>query len=300
MSVLPPYLKAGEPIALIGPSFLAKPEEKEAALRFFRQQDYRLDTFPDASGNSWGKFTGTDTERLAELQWALDHPEARVILCLRGGYGLGRILEKADWSSFRKNPKWLVGFSDISLLHQHLNQLGFASVQGPMLVHFARNTQQEACALELELLEGKRAELRYPTQAIRPGQASGILYGGNLSMLAHSCGKFPAGSYRNGILMLEEIGEHYYRIDRMLWQLAHSGLLDGIKAVVMGQFTDCQADGFPLRIEEMILEKLPPDVPLFAGLAHGHDSPCFPIVTGWPARLGQDGTFSQSFPTNPA
>lgn len=296
MTVLPPFLQAGDTIALIGPAFVGKPVEMESGMQFLQNQGFVLEGYGLAPKTAWGKFTATDAERQAELQWALDHRHAKAIICLRGGYGVGRILPALDWTRFREQPKWLVGFSDITLLHQAINQQGIASVQGPMLVHYGRDSQMKACGAELDILSGRQRQIHYPLQAERPGKSSGLLRGGNLSMLAHLCGQIPRGSFAGSVLLLEEIGEAHYRIDRMLWQLKNAGLMEGIAGLVLGQFTDCEPDGFPLTVPEMVLEKLDASVPVFSGLEHGHDAPCLPVLSGWEVMLSAEEGFRQRVP----
>lgn len=296
MTVLPPFLQAGDTLALIGPAFVGKSDEMETGIRYLQEQGFVLEGYGLSPKTAWGKFAATDAGRQTELQWALDHSRAKAIICLRGGYGVSRILHGIDWTRFRQQPKWLVGFSDITLLHQAINSQAIASLQGPMLVHFARDLQRDACRAELEILSGRLQHIHYPIKAERPGISSGLLRGGNLSMLAHLCGQIPQGSFAGSVLLLEEIGEAYYRIDRMLWQLKNAGILEGISGLVLGQFTDCEVDGFPLTVQDMVLEKLDSSVPVFSGLEHGHDSPCLPVVSGWKVELSVEGGFSQLFP----
>lgn len=232
--------------------------------------------------SSWGKFAGNDSERKSDLQWALDHTDAKAIICTRGGYGLGRILPELNFDTFRANPKWLIGFSDITLLHLYLHDLAIASVHGPMVVHFSRSEQSEACESLIHILKGEVPSVSYPIQPeIQVAQnVSGLLAGGNLTMISHSAGKLKPGVFSGSVLFLEEIGEYHYRIDRMLEQLRQSGMFEGITAVVLGQFTDCEADRFPMSVAEMVSEKLPEGVPVFSGLESGHGVPTFPLIFG--------------------
>jgi muramoyltetrapeptide carboxypeptidase len=161
-----------------------------------------------------------------------------------------------------------LGFSDITLLHLRLHELEIASVHGPMTVHFSRTEQSEACNSLIHMIKGEVPSVSYPIQPERADTQNirGPLAGGNLTMISHSAGKLKPGVFSGSVLFLEEIGEYHYRIDRMLEQLRQSGMFDGIKAVVLGQFTDCEADRFPLSVAEMVSEKLPEGVPVFSGL----------------------------------
>lgn len=289
--MIPSFLTEGDLIVVVAPAFSANETEVRNGILQLEKNGFRIETGPFVF-SSWGKFAGTDSERKTDLQWALDHPEAKAIFCTRGGYGLGRILSDLNFDTFRTKPKWLIGFSDITLLHLKLHDLGIVSVHGPMLVHFSRREQSFACKSLIHILKGELPSFGYPliperqeTQSI-----SGPLAGGNLTMVSHSAGKLKAGAFSGSVLFLEEIGEYFYRIDRMLEQLRQSGMFEGVKAVVLGQFTDCEPDRFPLSLLEMVKEKMPEEVPLFSGLESGHGVPTNPLVLGTKAEIEKNET----------
>ncbi|HPI10258.1 MAG TPA: LD-carboxypeptidase [Catalimonadaceae bacterium] len=289
--MIPSFLTEDDLILVVAPAFSANEEEVRNGILNLKKIGFRVETGPNVF-SSWGKFAGTDADRKADLQWALDHPEAKAIFCTRGGYGLGRILSDLSFNMFQSKPKWFIGFSDITLLHLRLNSLGVSSLHGPMVVHFSRPEQSVACTSLVRILNGELPSVLYPLIPERQ-DAQGIngpLAGGNLTMISHSAGKLKAGVFSGSVLFLEEIGEYFYRIDRMLEQLRQSGMYEGVKAVVLGQFTDCEPDRFPLSLLEMVKEKLPEGVPLFSGLESGHGVPTYPLVFGTLAEIEKSET----------
>jgi len=168
------------------------------------------------------------------------------------------------------------------LLHFQIQSVGMASLHGPMVVHHARQEQAEANALEWSVLKGEIEIVSYPVSAENSvnGEAKGVLMGGNLTMISHLAGSIPADSFADSILFLEEVGEYHYRIDRMLEQMKQARLFEKVKGIVLGQFTSCEPDGFPLSVTEMLLEKTKGKVPLFSGLVSGHGVPTMPLVLG--------------------
>ncbi len=288
--VIPSFLTEGDLILVVAPAFSANESEVRNGILHLEKMGFRVETGANVF-SSWGKFAGNDSERKSDVQWALDHPEAKAIICTRGGYGLGRILPELNFDTFRTNPKWLIGFSDITLLHLYLHDLAIASVHGPMVVHFSRTEQSEACESLSHILKGEVPSVSYPIQPESQvtQNVSGLLAGGNLTMISHSAGKLKPGVFSGSVLFLEEIGEYHYRIDRMLEQLKQCGLLEGIKAVVLGQFTDCEADRFPLTVAEMVSEKLQDGIPVFSGLNSGHGVPTFPLVFGTTTEIISNG-----------
>ncbi len=289
--MIPSFLNAGDLVLVVAPAFSANEVEVRSGIIQLEKMGFRVETGQSVF-SSWGKFAGTDSERKADLQWAMDHSEAKAIICTRGGYGLGRILAELNFDTFRTNPKWLIGFSDITLIHLRLHELEIASVHGPMTVHFSRTEQSEACNSLIRIIKGEIPSVSYPVQPERQvtQNISGLLSGGNLTMISHSAGKLKPGVFSGSVLFLEEIGEYHYRIDRMLEQLRQSGMFEGIKAVVLGQFTDCEADRFPLSVAEMVCEKLPEGVPVFSGLESGHGVPTFPLIFGMMTEIEKDET----------
>jgi muramoyltetrapeptide carboxypeptidase len=184
-------------------------------------------------------FSGTDEERLDELQAMLDDKSINAILFGRGGYGMGRIIDKIDFKKFRKHPKWLIGFSDITVLHTHLfSKYNIASMHAPMAAAFNEGENEFILSLR-KALTGKKANYKTnPHPFNKNGKATGTLIGGNLSLLANMIGTPSDFDTKNKILFIEDIGEYIYNIDRMLYHLKRSGKFKKPAALIFGGFTD--------------------------------------------------------------
>jgi muramoyltetrapeptide carboxypeptidase len=183
---------------------------------------------------------GTDQERLADLQQMLDDPSIKAIFPIRGGYGVSRLLDSLDFSQFKSNPKWIVGFSDITALLCELDSIGYASVHGPMPHNFCQKGGESALQnLHTALFEGTLSVSAPAHPLNRSGEASAEIIGGNLSLLSHLVGTSSFASTDGKILFIEEIGERLYHVDRMLLQLKRAGLLKNLAGLILGGFTDC-------------------------------------------------------------
>ena len=194
-------------------------------------------------GTGDGYFSGTDEERAADLQSMLDNEEVDAILCARGGYGVGRIIDRLDFTAFQKRPKWLIGFSDITVLHAHiLSRCGMATIHGPMASAFAGGGWRRPSVQSLHrALRGLKSDYRCDAHPLnRPGIATGVLFGGNLSLLAHLVGTTSEVDLRGKILFIEDVGELLYNIDRMIYQLHRAGRLAGLAGLIVGGFTECR------------------------------------------------------------
>lgn len=248
-----------------------------------------------------GTFAGTDAQRLADLNGFLRDDEVRMILAVRGGYGCGRLLEGVDYLAARRDPKWLVGYSDLTALQLGLlAQSGLVTVSGPMAgVEFRSAPDPFTEAHFWALVGGAPAGMDLgnpPGQSWTPfrgGAAEGRLVGGCLSLVMSLVGTPYLPSLRGCILVIEDIHEHLHRLDRMLVQLRLAGVLEGIAGLVLGQFTDCNPSepGKPaLTLEEILREVLAGlRVPCVWGYAYGHEARKRSLPWGIRARLDVDG-----------
>lgn len=209
------------------------------------------------------------------MQWALDHPEAKVIFASRGGYGVTRILDRLDWSGFLERPKWLVGFSDFTPMLATAVGLGVAAVHGIVPRLFGQAGNEQALGSLYALLRGMPLSYGWVPPRVYNVQGdfslTGQLFGGNLAMLANSIGTDTEVSANGRILLLEDVGEAHYAIDRMMVQLTRAGILNGVQAVLVGQFTELrdQATDFGLDVPALIAQHVP-GVPVLAGFPIGH------------------------------
>jgi len=204
-------------------------------------------------------FSGTDKQRLTDFQAALDNPKIKAIWAVRGGYGSMRILSKLDFKKFKKNPKWIIGFSDITAIHSQLNKLKIKSIHGLMPVQLLEENKNTEAAVETlhQALFGKNLETIIPASKMnRTGSTQGILVGGNLSLLQSLLGTPFQINPKGNILFLEEVSEYKYRLDRLLQSLKLAGYFDNLKGLVIGEFTDIKDNETPFEktYQEIILD----------------------------------------------
>ena len=256
----PPYLQKGDTIGIVCPAGAMPTAKAETCIRILKQWGYKVKVGATL-GHEFNYFSGTDEERLADLQGMLDDNDVKAVLCGRGGYGTNRIIDAIDWKAFRKNPKWVIGFSDITMLHNYLfTKLNTASMHAPMAAAFNDQGFKNLYVQSLKkALAGKPAIYKAEGHPFnRKGTGSGQLVGGNLSLLAHQVGTVSDINTKGKILFIEDIGEYLYNIDRMMIQLQRSGKLDSLKALIVGGFSDMKDTTTPFgqTLEELIWDKV--------------------------------------------
>ena len=285
---LPPFLRPGDEVRLVSPSGAVDPALVDAARQRLAAWGYK-----PVEGryvrSAYGRFAGTDDERVADLQAAMDDPHVRCILCTRGGYGLMRIIDRLDFRPLIRHPKWVVGFSDITALHAALSRQGVVSVHGGMARALAElPPDAPSVALLRDVLAGQLPAYTLPPHAgNRPGTVEGLLVGGNLSLLAALQGTPYEPPYAGNILFVEEVGESPYRIDRLLRTLRLGGVFRRLAGLVVGCFTGADPDPLmPGTLEQQIRDAVDsPSLPVCFGFPAGHGDDNRPLLLGHPARL---------------
>ena len=239
MIKFPPYLKKGDTIGITCPAGYMAKEKAQACIDTLQQWGFNVMIGKTLGSNSTNYFSGTDEERLNELQAMLDSDSINAILFGRGGYGVSRIIDKIDFTQFKKKPKWLIGYSDITVLHSHINsKYKIATLHSPMAAAFNDGGNEYIQSL-LKAAIGKKTKYKCAVHSLnKTGTATGELVGGNLSLLAHLTGTASDINTKNKILFIEDIGEYIYSTDRMLQQLKRSGKLDKLAGLIVGGFTD--------------------------------------------------------------
>lgn len=247
----------------------------------------------------FNQFCGTDEERAADLQMAIDNHEVKAIFCFRGGYGTIRILDKVDFSSLLKNPKWIIGYSDVTALHGALNQHGIISLHATMPVNFSTNTKEALVSLRNKLFGNANVFEVEAHSLNRVGVTKGELIGGNLSMLYSISGTPYDFDYEGKILFIEDLDEYLYHIDRMMQNLKHRGILSKITGLIVGGMTDMHDNTVPFgySVEEIIFQAVSDyKYPVCFGFPAGHIDDNRALVIGEECQLevtSKGANFSQ-------
>lgn len=281
----PPYLQKGDTIGIVCPAGAMPLVKAETCINILKKWGYKVKV-GTTLGHEYNYFSGTDEERLTDLQMMLDDKEVKAVLCGRGGYGTNRIIDAIDWKIFKKNPKWIIGFSDITVLHSYLfTKLKTTSLHAPMAAAFNDDGYKNPYVQSLKnALSGKPAVYKTAGHpANRKGIAAGQLVGGNLSLLAHQIGTESDIDTRGKILFIEDVGEYLYNVDRMMIQLQRSGKLSGLKALIVGGFSDMKDTTTPFgqAVEELILDKVKAyNYPVCFHFPVSHDKENFALKVG--------------------
>lgn len=251
----PPYLKKGDTVALVCTARKFSMEEAQPAIALL--ENWGLNVKLGATiGLDNFQLGGSDQERIADLQQQLDDEEVQAIWCARGGYGTVRIIDHLNFDTFLQAPKWLVGFSDVTVLHSHIHNLGVETLHAIMAFSVVSTTKSSMDSLKEQLFGLEVAYEVVPNKRNRPGSATGELVGGNLSILYSVAGSDSAIDTTDKILFIEDLDEYLYHIDRMMYNIDRNGMLKNIKGLVVGGMTDMKDNSIPfgLQAEEIILD----------------------------------------------
>mgnify|MGYP001582079842 CR=1 FL=1 len=242
--IFPPYLQTGDTIGITSTARKINPDELEFAIRFLEEKGFVI-KLGSCIGKEEHQFAGTDEERTQSINELIHDTSVKAILCARGGYGSVRIVDQINWEGLQHSPKWICGYSDVTVLHARVHTLGVASLHSTMPINFKTNTIEALESLVLQL-KGTPTSLSADTHAFnRTGTASGQLVGGNLSILYSLLGSQDQLDTTGKILFLEDLDEYLYHIDRMMQALKRAGMLDDITGLVIGGMSDMNDNAIP-------------------------------------------------------
>lgn len=291
MVKIPPCLQPGSTIALVCPSGFMAIEKAQTCINVLQQWGYKVKVGTTVGSHSVNYFSGTDEERLINFQQILDDDDVHAVLCARGGYGLSRIIDHISFKKFKKNPKWVIGFSDITVLHSHIySNYGIATLHAPMAGAFNDGGYANEFVGSLkQTLEGKSMSYECPGHEFnKKGEVIGELVGGNLALLAHLVGTPSDIKTKGRILFLEDVGEYLYNIDRMMRQLQRSGKLNKLAGLIIGGFTDTKDTERPFgkNVYEIINDIVKDyDFPVSFGFPVSHERENYALKVGVGYRL---------------
>jgi muramoyltetrapeptide carboxypeptidase len=237
--IQPPKLAPGSTIGLLCPAGAIPMEKVTIAATILESWGFQV-RIGHTVGTKFGHFSASDMDRQNELQSMMDDPDIHAILCARGGYGLSRIVAGLDFTKFKANPKWVIGFSDITILHAAIQKQGIQSIHGPMSAAFGKGEAGLPYILALkDMLMGQPhlvQALANPANQIGTGE--GLLVGGNLCLITHLIGSENQLMTKGKILCIEDVGEYHYNVDRMLIQCKNAGLFEGLTGLIVGGFSE--------------------------------------------------------------
>jgi len=285
-------LRPGDRVAVVSPSGPVAPDRLAAGLAVLASWGLDPVVAEHARGTDrrFGYLSADDATRAADLTRAWLDPAVRAVVCARGGYGAQRLVDLLDWEVLATaGPKVLLGFSDVTALHQAFAaRLGLSTIHGPVVSSLGRADDATRDHLRTMLLEPAAGTTLTPTPAstLVPGRAEGVLTGGNLALLAAGVGTPTGLSARGAVVVLEDVSEEAYRLDRLLTQLLRSGWFDGVRGIVLGDFSDCAS---PEAVRDLAMDRLGPlGVPMVAGVRVGHEQRNLAFPFGVPAVLDAD------------
>ncbi|CAN5512643.1 LD-carboxypeptidase [soil metagenome] len=299
--ITPPYLKAGDKIAIVSTARKVTADEMNPAVELLQQWGLEV-VFGKNLFNQLNQFAGTDEDRTEDFQDALDDTSVNAILFARGGYGTVRIIDKIDWTAFKQNPKWLIGFSDVTVTHSNVHKhLGIETIHAPMAFNLPKASNDVKLKFN-EVLFGKKIQYNIPENIYadinRNGEATGELVGGNLSILYSLLGSSSSIDTIGKILFLEDLDEYLYHIDRMMMALKRAGKLYKLAGLIVGGMNDMKDNKvrFDKTAEEIISEAVSEySFPVLYGFPAGHIRNNMPLIMGRKISMNVNVDASVSF-----
>lgn len=270
--ICPPHLNQGDTIGIVSTARKISPDELAPALEVIKSWGLKIELGSNLYQSN-NQFAGTARQRAADLQAFIDNPKVKAILCARGGYGSVQVLEHVNFFKLIENPTWIVGYSDVTALHNKLAALGFESLHATMPINFATNTEASLESLRKALF-GQALTIECSEHSFnRKGRAEGAITGGNLSMVYSQCGSDSALETSGKILFLEDLDEYLYHVDRMMYNLKRNGYLKNLAGLIVGGMTGMNDNAVPFgeTAEEIIKRHTEPyNFPVAFGFPAGH------------------------------
>ena len=293
--ITPPYLQKGDSIVILAPAGILRPSRKEVVLKSKKMlESWGLNVvLSNNIFNQNNHFSGTDIERCQDFQDALDDPSVKAIWSARGGYGSVRILDKLSFAKFKKQPKWIIGYSDITVFHNHIHTLGFETIHGMMPTSLEKKPEQiiESISSFKKSIFGEALSYTIPSSKYNRIHAlkviEGQVIGGNIAILASMLGSDSQLETEGKILFIEEIGEYKYSIDRMLQSLKRAGYFRNVHAVIVGNMSSIKKNStkWGSSIEQLILDVIPENIPVLFDFPAGHEADNRALIFGRKIQL---------------
>jgi muramoyltetrapeptide carboxypeptidase len=287
MLIRPPYLKKNDKVAIIATAKKFSPEQLQTAIATLEGWGLQV-LLGKNLYKEFNQFAGTDKERLKDLQAVLDNKHIKAVLCVRGGYGTSRIIDQLDLKGFKKSPKWVAGFSDVTVLHCHLQKQGFQSIHSTMPILFAKDKKSSVVSLK-QALFGELINYKVKGDKLnRIGSTKGVLVGGNLSILNTLTGTESDIDTKGKILFIEDIDENFYHLDRMMVHLKRAGKLKNLAGLVVGHMTNMKDNEvrFGKTIKEIILDAVKEyKFPVCFNFPAGHEPENLALIMGAKVKL---------------
>lgn len=283
----PQPLQKGDYVAIVAPAKVIEQKYIDEAINIIRKNGLEPIVTPYCMAEN-GYLAGTIKNRIKDFQWATDNYKIKAILCARGGYGSIQVVDQINWADFLTHPQWVIGFSDITVFHQHLANLDIASIHATMPLNFSSNSKEALSSLFHCLKKGKISH-KWNTNKINIyGKTEGKVIGGNLTVLTGLIGTSFMPDYKQKILFLEDVGEPLYAIDRSLYQLEKAGVFDKINGLILGGFTKIKPTepNYPYDFETIVKSHFPyRKIPISFDFPAGHMKDNRALIFGKKATL---------------
>lgn len=275
-------LNPGDLIEIVAPAKSIEKQHVDAARIVLQSMGFKV-RLSEHCLDSYNYFSGTISQRLSDFQKAINDDEVKAILCARGGYGCVQIVDKIQWANMLRFPKWIIGFSDVTVFHQKLSSMGLKSIHGTMPLNFSENSKEALSTLESALLGKSYSITSNNTEFNVPGNATATLRGGNLSILYSLLGTDDHIDYSDSILFIEDLAEQIYHLDRMFYAFGKAGILDRIKGLIIGGMTDMKDTAVPfgMSYQDVILSHFQfRKIPVAFNFPAGHISDNRALIIG--------------------